>query len=161
MTFLIADGVYPSNTDRGYVLRFLIRRAIRQGRLLGYPREFMAELASAVVTSLASGYPELPGRLNDVQNALRNEEKTFVRTLDHGSAMLEALISEAIVDCTMLLTGEDVFTLHDTYGFPAELTREQIAAEGGVAVDTAGFDEKMNEQRTRALPPTPRQNARR
>jgi alanyl-tRNA synthetase len=149
VTFLIADGVYPSNTDRGYVLRFLIRRAIRQGRLLGYPREFMAELASAVVASLASGYPELPGRLNDVQNALRNEEKTFVRTLDHGSAMLDALISEAIVDCTMLLTGEDVFTLHDTYGFPVELTRE-IAAEGGVAVDTAGFDEKMNEPRPRA-----------
>jgi alanyl-tRNA synthetase len=149
VTFLIADGVYPSNTDRGYVLRFLIRRAIRQGRLLGYPREFMAELAGAVVASLSSGYPELPGRLNDVQHALRNEEKTFVRTLDHGSAMLDALISEAIVDCTMLLTGEDVFTLHDTYGFPAELTRE-IAAEGGVAVDTAGFDEKMNEQRSRA-----------
>jgi alanyl-tRNA synthetase len=149
VTFLIADGVYPSNTDRGYVLRFLIRRAIRQGRLLGYPREFMAELAGAVVASLAPGYPELPGRLNDVQSALRNEEKTFVRTLDHGSAMLDALISEAIVDCTMLLTGDDVFTLHDTYGFPAELTRE-IAAEGGVAVDTAGFDEKMNEQRSRA-----------
>jgi alanyl-tRNA synthetase len=149
VTFLIADGVYPSNTDRGYVLRFLIRRAIRQGRLLGYPREFMAELASAVVTSLAPGYPGLPSRLNDVQNALRTEEKTFVRTLDHGSAMLDALISEAIVDCTMLLTGEDVFTLHDTYGFPAELTRE-IAAERGVAVDTAGFDEKMSEQRGRA-----------
>ena len=149
VTFLIADGVYPSNTDRGYVLRFLIRRAIRQGRLLGYPREFMPQLASAVVASLAPGYPDLPARLNDVQNALRAEEKTFVRTLDNGSAMLDALISEAIVDCTMLLTGEDVFTLHDTYGFPAELTRE-IAGERGVAVDTAGFDEKMNEQRSRA-----------
>jgi alanyl-tRNA synthetase len=149
VTFLIADGVYPSNTDRGYVLRFLIRRAIRQGRLLGYPREFLAQLASAVVESLAPGYPELPARLNDVQNALRAEEKTFVRTLDHGSAMLDALISEAIVDCTMLLTGEDVFTLHDTYGFPVELTRE-IAGERGVAVDTIGFDEKMNQQRGRA-----------
>jgi alanyl-tRNA synthetase len=149
VTFLIADGVYPSNTDRGYVLRFLIRRAIRQGRLLGYPREFMAQLASAVVESLAPGYPELPARLNDVQHALRAEEKAFVRTLDHGSAMLDGMISEAIVDCTMLLTGEDVFTLHDTYGFPAELTRE-IAAERGVAVDGAGFDAKMNEQRERA-----------
>ena len=149
VTFLIADGVYPSNTDRGYVLRFLIRRAIRQGRLLGYPREFMPQLAGAVVASLAPGYPELPARLNDVQRALSAEEKTFVHTLDHGSAMLDALISEAIVDCTMLLTGEDVFTLHDTYGFPAELTRE-IAGERGVAVDTTGFDEKMNEQRGRA-----------
>jgi alanyl-tRNA synthetase len=149
VTFLIADGVYPSNTDRGYVLRFLIRRAIRQGRLLGYPREFMAELARAVVDSLAAGYPELPSRLNDVQQALRAEEKTFIRTLDHGSAMLEALINEAIVDCTQLLTGEDVFTLHDTYGFPVELTRE-IAAERSVAVDTAAFDVKMQEQRERA-----------
>jgi alanyl-tRNA synthetase len=149
VTFLIADGVYPSNTDRGYVLRFLIRRAIRQGRLLGYPREFMPQLAGAVVASLAPGYPDLPARLNAVQRALRTEEATFVRTLDRGSEMLDVLISEAIVDCTMLLMGEDVFTLHDTYGFPIELTRE-IASERGVAVDTTGFDEKMNEQRVRA-----------
>jgi alanyl-tRNA synthetase len=149
VTFLIADGVYPSNTDRGYVLRFLIRRAIRQGRLLGYPREFMPQLAGAVVESLAPGYPELRGRLGDVQNALRTEEATFVRTLDRGTEMLDALISEAITDCTSLLSGEDVFTLHDTYGFPAELTRE-IASERGVAVDTTGFDAKMNEQRVRA-----------
>jgi alanyl-tRNA synthetase len=149
VTFLIADGVYPSNNDRGYVLRFLIRRAIRQGRLLGYPREFMPQLAGAVVESLAPGYPELRARLNDVQNALRTEEATFVRTLDRGTEMLDALISEAISDCTSLLTGEDVFTLHDTFGFPVELTRE-IAGERGVVVDSAGFDEKMNEQRTRA-----------
>jgi alanyl-tRNA synthetase len=149
VTFLIADGVYPSNTDRGYVLRFLIRRAILNGRLLGYPREFMAQLASSVVESLAPGYPGLPDRLNAVQTALRNEETMFVRTLDRGSEMLDALISEAIVDCTQLLTGDDVFTLHDTFGFPAELTRE-IAAERGVAVDSIGFDEKMNEQRHRA-----------
>ena len=118
VTFLIADGVYPSNTDRGYA-------------------------------SLESGYPELRARLNDVQKALRTEETTFVRTLDRGSEMLDALISEAIVDCTMLLTGDDVFELHDTFGFPAELTRE-IAGERGVAVDTVGFDEKMTEQRSRA-----------
>jgi alanyl-tRNA synthetase len=91
----------------------------------------------------------LRARLNDVQKALRTEETTFVRTLDRGSEMLDALISEAIVDCTMLLTGDDVFELHDTFGFPAELTRE-IAGERGVAVDTVGFDEKMTEQRSRA-----------
>jgi alanyl-tRNA synthetase len=149
VTFLIADGVYPSNTDRGYVLRFLIRRAIRNGRLLGYPREFMAQLATSVVDSLESGYPELRSRLNDVQHALRMEEATFVRTLDRGTEMLEALIAEAVTDCTMLLSGEDVFTLHDTYGFPSELTRE-IASEGGVAVDSAGYEEHMNAQRNRA-----------
>jgi alanyl-tRNA synthetase len=149
VTFLIADGVYPSNTDRGYVLRFLIRRAIRNGRLLGYPREFMPQMAKAVVDSLSSGYPELRGRLNDVQNALRTEETTFVRTLDRGSEMLDHLIADAIGDCTQLLSGDDVFTLHDTYGFPSELTRE-IAAERGVAVDTGGYQEKMSEQRERA-----------
>jgi alanyl-tRNA synthetase len=149
VTFLIADGVYPSNTDRGYVLRFLIRRAIRNGRLLGYPREFMPQMASAVVASLESGYPDLRARLGDVQNALRIEEANFVRTLDRGTELLAHLIDEAIVDCTMLLSGEDVFTLHDTYGFPSELTRE-IAGEKGVAADMSGFREHMEEQRARA-----------
>jgi alanyl-tRNA synthetase len=148
-TFLIADGVYPSNTERGFVLRFLIRRAIRNGRLLGYPREFMAELASAVVASLESGYPELRARLSDVQNALRIEEAGFMRTLDRGSELLEALIADALDDCTMLISGEDAFVLHDTYGFPYELTRE-IAAERGVAVDSIAFERKMDEQRQRA-----------
>jgi alanyl-tRNA synthetase len=148
-TFLIADGVFPSNTDRGFVLRFLIRRAIRNGRLLGYPREFLAALAGAVVASLESGYPELRARLGDVQNALRTEEAAFARTLDRGSELLEALIADAIHDCTMLISGEDAFTLHDTYGFPFELTRE-IANEQGVAVDGVGFEQRMNEQRQRA-----------
>ena len=121
------------------MLRFLIRRAIRNGRLLGYPREFMAELASAVVASLESGYPELRARLADVQNALRTEEAGFLRTLDRGSELLEALIAAALEDCTMLISGEDAFVLHDTYGFPYELTRE-IAAERGVAVDTIAFE---------------------
>jgi alanyl-tRNA synthetase len=149
VTFLIADGVYPSNTDRGYVLRFLIRRAIRNGRLLGYPKEFMPQMAEAVVTSLKSGYPQLEARLKDVQNALRLEEQNFVRTLDRGTELLEHLITDALVDCTNLLTGEDAFMLHDTYGFPSELTRE-IAGERGVAIDMESFTQKMEEQRERA-----------
>jgi alanyl-tRNA synthetase len=149
VTFLIADGVYPSNTDRGYVLRFLIRRAIRNGRLLGYPKEFLAPLAGAVTASLRSGYPFLDKRLNDVQNALRLEEQTFVRTLDRGSEMLEGLIAAALADGTARLDGESVFRLHDTAGFPSELTRE-VAAERGVTVDGAGFEAKMKEQRERA-----------
>ena len=104
VTFLIADGVYPSNSERGFVLRFLIRRAIRNGRLLGYPREFMAELAGAVVASLESGYPELRAKLPDVQRALRHEEAAFLRTLDRGIELLEAEIDEAIRDCTMLIS---------------------------------------------------------
>jgi alanyl-tRNA synthetase len=148
-TFLIADGVHPSNTERGFVLRFLIRRAIRNGRLLGYPREFLAELASAVVASLESGYPELRARLGDVQTALRMEEAGFMRTLDRGSELLEALIAGALADCSNLIAGDDAFVLHDTYGFPFELTRE-IAAERGVAVDSVAFEQKMDEQRQRA-----------
>ncbi|HEX3463421.1 MAG TPA: alanine--tRNA ligase [Candidatus Elarobacter sp.] len=148
-TFLIADGVYPSNTERGFVLRFLIRRAIRNGKLLGYPREFIADLASAVVASLESGYPELRAKLADVQSALRAEETNFMRTLDRGMQLLEAEIDEAVSDCTMLISGEDAFVLHDTYGFPFELTKE-IASERGVAVDTVAFERKMDEQRERA-----------
>lgn len=148
-TFLIADGVYPSNTERGFVLRFLIRRAIRSARLLGYPREFFADLAAAVVTSLESGYPELRARLPDVQSALRTEEAGFLRTLDRGTELLDALVDDAISDCTMLISGDDAFVLHDTYGFPYELTRE-IAGEHGVAVDSIAFEQKMTEQRERA-----------
>ena len=149
VTFLIADGVYPSNNDRGYVLRFLIRRAIRNGRLLGYPRAFMPELAGAVVTSLESGYPMLRGRLGDVQNALALEEASFVRTLDRGSELLAGLIDEAIGDCTMIISGSDAFMLHDTYGFPVELTRE-IAGEKSVGLDAVEFEAQMQEQRSRA-----------
>jgi alanyl-tRNA synthetase len=149
VTFLIADGVYPSNTDRGYVLRFLIRRAIRNGRLLGYPKEFLAPLAAAVVASLRSGYPFLDKRLGDVQNALRKEEQTFVRTLDRGSELLDEQIAAALATGTPRLDGQSVFRLHDTYGFPSELTRE-IAGERGVTVDIAGFEAAMDEQRGRA-----------
>ncbi|HEY9180771.1 MAG TPA: alanine--tRNA ligase [Candidatus Baltobacteraceae bacterium] len=149
VTFLINDGVYPGNTDRGYVLRFLIRRAIRNGKLLGYPNGFLTELVPAVVTSLEPGYPELRANLSRIQNALRAEEQTFDRTLERGLTMLESLITAANDDCTRLIAGEEAFVLHDTYGFPVELTRE-IASERGVAIDTEGFEQAMNEQRERA-----------
>ncbi len=149
VTFLIADGVYPSNTDRGYVLRFLIRRAIRNGRLLGYPREFLPQLAGAVTASLRSGYPLLESRLADVQNALRTEEQAFIRTLDRGSELLATLIEAALTDGSRALDGPSVFRLHDTFGFPSELTRE-IAAERGVSADMEAFERSMNEQRQRA-----------
>lgn len=149
VTFLINDGVYPSNTDRGYVLRFLIRRAIRNGRLLGYPNGFLTALVPAVVTSLESGYPELKKNLSRIQNALRTEEQTFERTLERGMTLLESLIEEANADCTRLIAGKDAFVLHDTFGFPIELTRE-IGHERGVAVDTQDFESAMNEQRERA-----------
>jgi alanyl-tRNA synthetase len=147
VTFLINDGVYPGNTDRGYVLRFLIRRAIRNGRLLGYPNGFLTELVPAVVTSLESGYPELRANISRIQNALRTEEQTFDRTLERGMTMLDDLLAQIAQGGT--LSGRDAFVLHDTYGFPVELTRE-IAGERGVSIDHAGFETAMNEQRERA-----------
>jgi alanyl-tRNA synthetase len=147
VTFLINDGVYPSNTDRGYVLRFLIRRAIRNGRLLGYPNGFLTDLVPAVVKSLESGYAELRANVSRIQNALRVEEQTFDRTLERGMNMLDAHLSA--LKKGGILSGEDVFVLHDTYGFPVELTRE-IAAERGVTIDHAGFEAAMREQRDRA-----------
>src|SRR5579863_1799686 len=148
-TFLINDGIYPSNTDRGFVLRFLIRRAIRNGRLLGYPDGFLAELVPAVVRSLEPGYPELRESGERIASAIRREERTFDRTLERGMAMLDRLIEEALKRHGRVISGEEAFTLHDTYGFPVELTRE-IAAEHGAVVDTVAFDRFMDEQRERA-----------
>jgi len=149
VTFLLNDGVYPSNTDRGYVLRFLIRRAIRNGKLLGYPNGFLTGLVPAVVASLEPGYPELRRNIARIQSALQAEERTFERTLERGMSMLDGLIDDAITNCTRLVSGEEAFLLHDTYGFPIELTRE-IAGEQGAAVDTEAFEALMEEQRTRA-----------
>ncbi len=148
-TFLINDGIYPSNTERGFVLRFLIRRAIRNGRLLGYPDGFLAGLVPAVVRSLEPGYPELRESEARIVNALRQEEQTFDRTLERGMAMLDRVIGEAIERHGRVIGGEAAFTLHDTYGFPVELTRE-IAGEHGAVVDTVAFDQLMEEQRERA-----------
>ncbi|HZZ64635.1 MAG TPA: alanine--tRNA ligase [Candidatus Baltobacteraceae bacterium] len=148
VTFLVNDGVYPSNTDRGYVLRFLIRRAIRNGKMLGYPDGFFGSLmVPAAVASLASGYPELNENVAGIQSAVRTEEATFDRTLERGMSMLDEILSGLAPG--QALSGQDVFTLHDTYGFPVELTRE-IAAERGIAIDHAGFEQAMNEQRERA-----------
>ncbi len=149
VTFLVNDGVYPSNTDRGYVLRFLLRRAIRNGRLLGYPDGFLTNVVPAVVESLESGYPELRNNLGRVQQAIALEEETFDATLERGSVLLEKLLQSAIESGSNHLEGRAVFELHDTYGFPIELTRE-IAGEAGVSVDTRGFEQHMSKQRERS-----------
>jgi len=148
-TFLVSDGIYPSNTDRGFVLRFLIRRAIRNGRLLGYPDGFLANLVPAVVRSLEPGYPELRESESRIVTALRLEEQTFDRTLERGIALLDRVIDEALTRREHVIAGDEAFLLHDTYGFPLELTRE-IAAEHGAVVDTIAFDRLMGEQRERA-----------
>ena len=148
-TFLINDGVYPSNTDRGFVLRFLIRRAVRNGKLLGYPEGFFAQLVPAAIQSLEPGYPELRESALRIADAIRHEEQIFDRTLERGVAMLERVIDDALANRQRVIGGDEAFLLHDTYGFPLELTRE-IAGERGAAVDTVGFDRLMEEQRARA-----------
>jgi alanyl-tRNA synthetase len=149
VTALIADGVSPSNLDRGYVLRFLIRRAIRNGRLLGYPAGFLTGLVPTVVRSLRSGFPELSAAAERVTLALGREEEAFERTLARGETRLASRISELLDHGVRELPGADAFSLHDTFGFPIELTRE-ILHEQGFTVEPGGFEREMKEQRERA-----------
>jgi alanyl-tRNA synthetase len=161
-TFLIADGVLPSNEGRGYVLRKLVRRAVRHGRLLGRREPFLAQTASVVVDVMAPAYPFLVQRREEILGTLLREESQFGRTLDAGTVQLE----EALIPLTSAervvgrrpeelpadapkLSGEVAFRLHDTYGFPIDLTIE-LAAEYGVAVDRLGFDEALGRQRERS-----------
>ncbi|MCW2995689.1 MAG: alaS, partial [Conexibacter sp.] len=143
MTFLIADGVVPSNEDRGYVLRRLMRRAIAQGHRLGFAGEFLPKYVDVVMETMGGAYPELARERDAILRWVTAEEQGFGRTLETGLAMLDDLLARGAV------SGEDAFKLHDTYGFPIDLTVE-IAAEREVPVDIAGFDELMEEQRVRS-----------
>ena len=147
--FLIADGVVPGNTDRGYVLRYLTRRAIRSGRLLGFESGFFNALVPAVVTTLADGYPELRGAQERIARAIAAEERQFEQTLQRGMRRLTESLDALKSAGTKTLTGTDAFELHDTYGFPPELTAE-IARDAGVETDMAGYRAAMQEQRDRA-----------
>ncbi len=158
VTFLINDGVFPSNTDRGYVLRFLIRRAVRNGRMMGYPHGFLTKLVPAVVATLEAEYAELREHRARIERVLSQEEATFERTLERGTAMLEERMERTLRAGEPMLSGADVFELHDTYGFPMELTRE-IAAERRLRVDEAGFETAMQAQRERARSDAERKRA--
>jgi alanyl-tRNA synthetase len=143
MTFLIADGVVPSNEDRGYVLRRLMRRAIAQGHRLGFEGEFLPRYVDVVVETMGGAYPEIVRERESILRWVRAEEQGFGRTLETGLSMLDDLLARGEV------SGDDAFRLHDTYGFPIDLTRE-IAEERQVPVDLAGFDALMEEQRLRS-----------
>ncbi|MCS6801857.1 MAG: alanine--tRNA ligase [Chloroflexota bacterium] len=145
-TFLICDGVLPSNEWRGYVLRRILRRAVRFGRKLGMEGPFLAEVADAVVDRMAGAYPELVKRRDFIRRVIELEEERFGRTLAAGLQLLDTLIVAARRDGRATLAGEDAFRLYDTYGFPRELT-EEVAAEHGVTVDRAGFDAALARQR--------------
>ena len=143
----LADGATFSNTGRGYVIRRLLRRAVRHGYLLGVKEPFIHELAPLVADLLGDFYPEMREQLSSVQGAIRAEEARFLETLESGIRRLEALL--ASLGEGDVLPGEEAFRLHDTYGFPLDLT-EEIAAERGVRVDREGFEKAMREQVERA-----------
>ena len=148
-TFLISDGVMPTNEGRGYVLRRLIRRAARHGRLLGIQGKFLSDLALAVIEGSKDGYPELEEKKDFIVNVLNNEEGQFNKTIDQGLKILSDMEEEMKASGQSVLNGQDAFKLYDTYGFPMDLTRE-ILEEKGYSIDEEGFKKEMEVQRTRA-----------
>ena len=148
-TFLISDGVMPSNEGRGYVLRRLIRRAARHGRLLGIKEQFLANLSQTVIAESKDGYPELEEKKAFILNVLTQEEDKFDKTIDQGLAILGEMKEAMKAEGSTVLTGENAFKLYDTYGFPLDLT-EEILAESGMSLDEEGFKAAMQEQREKA-----------
>jgi alanyl-tRNA synthetase len=147
MTFLIAEGVEPSNEGAGYVLRRIMRRAVRHGRLLGITRPFLGETCATVIDLMGAAYPQLAVERERTLAGVQAEEERFARTLEAGSERLARLVEAAGPDGT--IAGDEAFRLHDTFGFPIDLTVE-IAAESGVGVERAGFDAAMAAQRARS-----------
>ena len=147
--FLIADGVVPSNEDRGYILRRIMRRAIQQGRTLGLEAPWLGRFAERTIELMASDYPELAAERETIQRWVGAEEESFGRTLERGSELLDRLVAEAQSAGTSWIDAGEAFKLHDTYGFPYDLTKE-LLAERGLSVDDQGFEELMEEQRQRA-----------
>jgi alanyl-tRNA synthetase len=152
MSFLIADGVVPSNDDRGYVLRRVMRRAVVQGRRLGIEPGFLPRYAELVRELMGSAYPELHEQRETIEMWVGREEETFGRTLEQGMRLLDDVISRAKEQGEEGIGADQAFLLHDTHGFPLELTLE-LAAEQGMGVDEQGFEELMDEQRRRARSP--------
>ena len=147
--FMICDGVIPSNEGRGYVLRRIIRRACRHGKLLGINRPFLCELCEVAMGENRGAYPELTEKHDYILKVLSLEEQRFDATIDAGLSILSGIMDRCIADGKTVISGEDAFKLYDTFGFPIDLTRE-IAAERGLDIDDARFTELMAEQRKRA-----------
>ncbi|HEX8909634.1 MAG TPA: alanine--tRNA ligase [Anaeromyxobacteraceae bacterium] len=148
-TFLVGDGVLPSNEGRGYVLRRIMRRAIRHGKRLGLERPFLAEICGAVIDEMGSAYPETRENRASIERVALSEEESFRRTLDKGLSILEAEMARLVEAKEKVIPGQVAFQLYDTFGFPMDLTRT-IAADRGLAVDEPGFDKHMAEQRARS-----------
>ena len=148
-TFMISDGIMPTNEGRGYVLRRLIRRAARHGRLLGIDGTFLAKLSETVIEGSKDGYPELDEKREFIFNVLQQEEAKFNKTIDQGLSILASMEEELAAKNAKVLVGADAFKLYDTYGFPLDLTKE-ILEEKGYEVDEEGFKAAMDEQRKAA-----------
>jgi len=149
ITFLMADGILPSNEGRGYVLRRILRRAARHGRLLGIVEPFLHELTATVVHQMGGAYSELRSAAGTVAEATRGEEERFIATLDQGLPILNEMIAKTRSSGRTVLPGPEVFKLYDTYGFPMDLITE-ACREQGMTVDEQGFDAAIEEQRNRA-----------
>ena len=149
VTFMISDGIIPSNNGRGYVLRRLLRRACRHGRLLGIEGKFLTKLAETVIEGSKDGYPELFEKKDMIFNVIGQEEDQFNKTIDQGLKILSDMIEEMSEKEEQTLSGENAFKLYDTYGFPLDLTME-ILEEKGFSVDEEGFKAAMEEQRVKA-----------
>ncbi len=148
-TMMISDGVLPSNAGAGYVLRRLMRRAARFGKLLGIQGKFLADIAEVVIDQNKDAYPELTSKYTMIMTVINKEEDDFLRTVEAGTKILSDMIDEAKAAGKTELSGEDAFKLHDTYGFPLDLTKE-IAQDSGLSVDEEGFKAAMKEQKDRA-----------
>ncbi|PSB12377.1 alanine--tRNA ligase [Pleurocapsa sp. CCALA 161] len=146
---LIADGVTASNTDRGYILRRLIRRVIRHGRLIGIEGNFITQVAQTAIALAESAYPTVREREDFIKNQLQREETQFLKTLARGEKLLAEIIAKTANLSQPKISGKDAFELYDTYGFPLELTQE-IAEEQGLTIDLENFEREMEEQKTRS-----------
>src|SRR4051812_48217996 len=146
MTFLLSDGVVPSNEERGYVLRRIMRRAVQQGQVLGIDKSFLPELAERVIDVMGSAYAELKQNADTIRRWTTSEDESFRRTLDQGERLLAEIVKRAREDGTSWISADDAFKLHDTFGFPYELTKEMLAEEG-LAVDDQGFEELREQAR--------------
>ena len=149
VTFMISDGIMPSNSGRGYVLRRLLRRACRHGRLLGIERAFLVELAQTVIDGSKDGYPELEEKKDFIFNVIAKEEAQFNKTIDQGLSILADMEEEMKKNGETVLSGENAFKLYDTYGFPIDLTSE-ILDEKGLTYDKEGFEKAQKEQRAKS-----------
>lgn len=149
VTFLIGDGVLPGNEGRNYVLRMILRRAVRFGRKIGFTRPFMDEVAKVVIERMSHVFPELEKRREFILTTIRQEELRFLKTLDAGLARLDEVIAAVRERRDRIIPGRDAFRLYDTFGIPMEILRD-VAEEHGLVVDEAGFHAAMEEQRARA-----------